>query len=446
MIQPLRVLLRSAAHVLLLGGFVFTASVVTAAEPSVRVKLELVADGLTSPLSMATLPGGHRWIVDQIGQVRHVGPDGALSEKPVLDLGDKLSTLNKNSFDERGLLDLALHPDFETNQRFFVTYIAPRRAEAPEDWDCTWRLSEFKAPASPAEPIDPSTEYVVLEFDQPYFNHNGGRIAFGPDGLLYISVGDGGSANDQGRRGPHGNGQDTTTLLGKILRIDVGDEKPYGIPKDNPFANGGGGRPEIFAYGLRNAWGLSFDRGGKRELFAADVGQALFEEVNIIVRGGNYGWAFREGFKGFDASAPNESPAEPREKGLLGESFVDPVIVYRHPTPRRLPNEHGISITGGYVYRGKAFPKLEGHYVFGDWSRHWALPQGVLLVGWRNQEVSGVDGGWPITPITVVEPKDWKTYVVGFAEDNDGELYVLTNGSNGLTPGKGRVWKILPAE
>src|SRR5207244_3277183 len=181
---------------------------------------------------------------------------------------------------------------FKGNRKVYLEYSAPRRASAPSDWDSTLHVSEFKASEADPARVDPSSERVLLEIDKPWFNHNAGCLAFGPDGYLYISVGDGGNANDEGRgHSPQGNGQDTTVLLGKILRIDVDKGNPYAIPADNPFADGKKGRPEIFAYGMRNAWRISFDRGGSHELFAGDVGQTMYEEVDIIVKVGNYGFA-----------------------------------------------------------------------------------------------------------------------------------------------------------
>jgi glucose/arabinose dehydrogenase len=171
------------------------------------------------------------------------------------------------------------------------------------------------------------------------------------------------------------------------------------------------------------------------------VGQNLFEELNIIVNGGNYGWFFREGFEAFNSSTPNEPPADGRTTGLRGEPFIDPIAVYRHPTPRRQPGEHGISVTGGYIYRGKAFPDLVGHYVYGDWSRHWALPQGQFLVAKRPDEAGKT---WTVEALKVAEPTSWKGYITGFGQGTDGELYVLTNDTNGLTPGNGKIWKLVP--
>lgn len=409
-----------------------------------RIALRPVAEGMTQPLTFTQLPGGTALVVDQPGYVWRIDPDGTRPTEPILNLTDRLSPLNHGAFDERGVLDLALHPDFDSNRRVYITYTAPRRAAAPADWDCTLRLSEFRLPSQQPLVIDPTSERVILEIDKPYSNHHSGRIAFGPDGLLYMGVGDGGNANDQGKRPESGNGQNLRTLLGKILRIDVnkpGSGTAYSIPSDNPFAGGEPGLPEIYAYGLRNVWGLSFDRGGTHELFAADVGQNLFEEVDIISKGGNYGWSLKEATAAFDAKSPNKPPGTIPTTGARGEPLLDPILQYRHTGAKKDPEAFGISITGGHVYRGKALPDLDGQYVFGDWSRNWGLPQGVILAATRP---AGTGATWAIRPVRVAEPQNFGAYITGFGEDRDGELYVLTNGSNGLTPGKGRVWKIVP--
>lgn len=421
-----------------------TASSLLSAE-AVRVALQPVAEGLTQPLTYVQLPEGPALVVDQPGWVWLMEKDGTRRAEPVLNLTNRLSALNHGAFDERGVLDLALHPQFPSNRRVFVTYTAPLRPSAPEDWDCTLRISEFTLPGTTPLRIDPASEKILLEIDKPYANHNSGRLAFGPDGLLYISVGDGGNANDQGKRPETGNGQNLRSHLGKALRIDIDRAeggRPYAIPADNPFADGREALPEIYAYGLRNIWGLTFDRGGTHELFAADVGQNLFEEVNILTKGGNYGWALREGFAAFDPKTPNKPPEVVPTTGPRGEPLVEPILQYRHTGPRRDPEALGISITGGYVYRGRALGDLAGHYVFGDWSRNWGLPQGVLLVARRPDAATS---RWKIDPIEVVSPEKFAGYITGFGQDNDGELYVMTNESNGLTPGKGRVWKLVPA-
>lgn len=420
------------------------------AEPA-RIALKLVAEGVVEPVSFNALPDGRALVADQVGFIRLMQVGGGLTEAPVLDLTAKLSALNKNSFDERGLLCLALPADFAKSRRLFACYTAPRRASAPADYDCTLRVSEFRLPDAAPLKIDSATEKIVLEVDKPYFNHNGGRIAFGPDGFLYISVGDGGGPKgcDLGLgHAPEGNGQNLRTLLAKILRLDVSGADAtrgtaYRIPKDNPFANGQAGRPEIFAYGVRNPWAISFDRGGRHELFEGDVGQMRWEEVNIIVKGGNYGWPLREGFDGMNREHPELAPTEPKaEKGLRGEPLTDPIAVYKNVSGwKGDPDAMGCSETGGYVYRGQALPDLVGHYVYGDWSGTQGTPQGRLFVARRP---AGGQGRWTVESLRVNGPGKFFGCVAAFGEDNDGELYVLTNGSTTLTPGRGKVWKIVP--
>lgn len=426
-----------------------TALVFGTVHAATQVALQLVAEGVVSPVSYAALPDGRALVADQIGFVRLLERGGALAETPVLSLTNRLSAINRGAFDERGLQCLAPHPRFTENRRVFLTYTAPRRATAPAEYDCTLRLSEFTLPAAEPLRLDAASEKVVLEVDKPYFNHNGGRIAFGPDGYLYVSVGDGGGPKgcDLGMgHAPEGNGQNLQTLLAKILRIDVNGADTargtaYRIPTDNPFADGKGGLPEIFAYGVRNPWSMTFDRGGDRALYVADVGQMRWEEVNIITKGGNYGWPLREGFEGFNREKPALAPTEPKpEKGLRGEPLLDPVAVYKNVSGfRGDPDVKGNSVTGGYVYRGKAFPEFVGHYLYGDWSGTQGTPQGRLFVAKRP--ASG-NGPWEVESLRVGRPYGC---VTAFGEDNEGELYVLTNGSTALVPGRGKIWKLVPA-
>jgi glucose/arabinose dehydrogenase len=427
-------------------------SVSVQAEPA-HVSLKLVADGVVEPVSFVPLADGRALVADQVGYIRLLKAGGGLTETPVADLRGALSAINQNSFDERGLLCLALHPDFAKNRRLFACYTAPRRASAPAEYDCTLRVSEFTLPAAEPLKVDPASEKIVLEVDKPYFNHNGGRIAFGPDGLLYISVGDGGGPKgcDIGLgHVPEGNGQNLHTLLAKILRVDVSGAdaatgKAYRIPSDNPFADGKEGLPEIYAYGVRNPWAISFDRGGQHELFEGDVGQMRWEEVNIIAKGGNYGWPLREGFDGMNREHPELAPTEPKaEKGLRGEPLIDPIAVYKNISGwRQDTNALGCSVTGGYVYRGKALPEFTGHYVYGDWSGTQGQPQGRLFVARRP---AGGKGQWAVEPLRVSGAGKFFGCVTAFGQDNDGEVYVLTNGSTTLTPGRGKIWKIVPEE
>ena len=354
--------------------------------------------------------------------------------------------------EERGLLGLALHPQFKSNHKLYAVYSAPRRASAPPEWDHTERLSEFLTSTSNVATANPASERIILEVDEPDWNHNSGRIAFGPDGFLYWSIGDGGAPNDVGdpdRGRGHareGNAQNLQTLLGKILRLDIDQGPPYGIPKDNPYADGTKGRPEIFAYGLRNPWGLSFDRSGKHDLIVTDVGQERWEEINVIVNGGNYGWRLREGFDGFDPNNSRSAPTNAATVDANGKPFVDPVFVYKTMRGRgNVPDSYGVTIIGGYVYRGVSFPSLVGKYVFADWTRNMGIGDGTLLVATRPAPGSGSER-WTAQPLALKDFPDGriKAFVWALGEDEDGELYVLTNGANLVTGARGKVFKLVP--
>ena len=316
------------------------------------------------------------FVVEQRGVIVAVSESTPGEAARFLDISDRVN----RGGSEEGLLGLAFDPAFAENGRFFVYYSAagPRRSV----------LSRFERLGDGA---NPDSELVILEVEQPYRNHNGGMIAFGPDGHLYVALGDGGSADD-----PQGNGQDPSTLLGSVLRIDVGnasEAQPYVAPPDNPFASDGRGRPEVWAYGLRNPWRFSFDR-ETGELWAGDVGQRQFEEIDVVRAGANYGWNTMEGAHCFERSVCDPS------------GLTLPVAEYSHA--------QGCSVTGGYVYRGSAVPLLAGWYVYGDYctGRIWAVPA-------DGQQ--GLEG---------VEIADSGFSVSSFGEDANGELYVIDYGGS----------------
>lgn len=316
------------------------------------------------------------FVLEQAGVIRVFENRREVSEAPVfLDIRDRV----RDSGNEEGLLGLAFHPNYGENGTFFIDYTAsnPRRTV----------IARFRVdPSDPLRALKDSEE-VVLEVPQPYGNHNAGQIVFGPDGYFYVTLGDGGSGGD-----PENNGQDATTLLGSILRIDVDaapDGSTYGIPADNPFAgNTNGRREEIFAYGLRNPWRISFDEESGR-LWAADVGQNAYEEVDVIEKGRNYGWNVMEGFHCYKPSS-----------GCDKEGIVEPVAEYDH--------SQGSSITGGYVYRGENVPQLSGKYVYADYTsgRIWTL----------DYDGASAD---------VSELFDTSLNISSFGVDQDDELYLL---------------------
>jgi glucose/arabinose dehydrogenase len=301
-----------------------------------------------------------------------------------LDIRDRVQYDDRQN--EEGFLGLAFHPKFKENGEFFVYYSVKPTEEHPHQTV----VSRFHVLHNDPNRADPKSEQVLLRIDARYWNHKGGTLVFGPDGYLYIGLGDGGLAND-----PHENGQNLNTLLGKILRIDVDHKDPgleYAIPKDNPFANRKDARGEIWVYGIRNVWRIAFDRATK-ELWAGDVGQDTWEEIDIITRGGNYGWNLREGLHPF---GPKGSP--PRA------DIIEPIWEYNHSV--------GKSIIGGSVYRGKKLPALEGAYVYADYvtGQIWAL--------WYDREKKQVAANRTI--------REKGLPILSFGTDDEGEIYFLT--------------------
>ncbi len=400
------------------------------------IGLELLAERFTSPVALADPGDGRLFVVDQIGRIYAIHPDRPQQRAVFLDVTERLVRLNPG-YDERGLLGLAFHPRFEHNGRFFVFYSAPPRAGAPPGWNCTSRLAEYRVSGDP-DRADAASERLLMAIDKPQPNHNGGHICFGPDGYLYISLGDGGGANDRGagHNPAIGNGQDTHTPLGKILRIDVDreeGERAYGIPPDNPFVRGGG-LPEIFAYGLRNPYHIAFDAGGDRALFTGDVGQNRWEEVDIVVRGGNYGWNIREGMHCF-----NPHDGARCYLGSAGEELIDPILEYPNLSNRM--GGIGSAVIGGYVYRGSAIPFLRGRYVFGDYTGSRRAGAGRIFVGIPPAREGG---RWTMDALEVDGRVDLGEYVLAFGEDADRELYLLSSEGGGPSDSGGRVYRIVP--
>lgn len=413
----------------------------TDGEREVSIGLREIASDLAVPvyLTEADDGTGRLFVVDQPGQIRIV-EDGQLRDAPYLDLADSLVELDPN-YDERGLLGLAFHPDYAQNGRLFVYSSRPLRDGAPDGWDHTSRLSEFRVSENDANRVDPASERVVLEVDQPFANHNAGHIAFGDDGYLYVPLGDGGNGgdidppgDDRGRP-DEGHGQTTSTLLGSVLRLDVDDGDPYGIPPDNPFV-GEEPRDEIWAYGFRNPYGLSVDL-ETGDLYAADAGQALYEELNLLERGGNFGWNIREGTACFDPANFVEPPAQCPDSGARGEALVPPVVEYR-----RGP-EAGSVIVAGIRYRGADVPELSGQLLFGDYGSIRFRPTGILYVA----EPTG-EPPWEPRRVRVATPLDGRSdgnlhrWVLGVSQDLDGEAYVLTTKEGGPTGSTGQVFLV----
>jgi len=399
-----------------------------------RLSVETVATGLTAPLAMA-VPETNAvgaYVVDQVGLVRVLDGSGLRAE-PFLDVRDRMVPLR--GYEERGLLGIALHPDFDENGRVFLRYSGPG---APTGYSHTFVLSEFQASPDRTR-ADPASERRLLEIPEPQSNHNAGPIAFGPDGYLYVAVGDGGAGDDRGRghvsdwydENDGGNGQDVTeNLLGSVLRIDVDDRaggREYAIPQDNPLV-GREGLDEHYAWGFRNPWGMSFTG---EELFVADVGQNRFEEVDLVEAGGNYGWNVREGTHCFSTRSPSTPPETCPAATPDGDPLRDPIIEYSHGGP-----VGGAAVVGGYLYMGEAIPGLQDTYVFADWRAN-----GRLYVATRADE-----GLWPLTPIPVSGTPSFGDMVLGFGRDLDGELYVLTTGRSTVSGSTGAVHRLRAPE
>ena len=392
------------------------------------IALHSVANGFVAPNLAIPAPGiaGHLFVVDQIGEIWQV--DLASGDKTLLlDLSAELIEVGQlfgaNTFDERGLLGLAFHPDFASNGLMYTYQSEPVNGVADYSTIPNGAIAQHQSVIAQwivNNPLDSSrtvgSKKVLLRIDQPQFNHDGGMLAFGDDGYLYISLGDGGNEDDQGTgHSIQGNSQDTGNPLGSILRINplntiasdsLSTNGQYYIPANNPFVGIANQLDEIYAYGLRNVFRFSFDR-ASGELRAADVGQNDIEEVNLIELGGNYGWNAKEGSFFFHANGNQRGYVSLEQSPDASEEMIDPVLEYDH--------DDGLSVIGGYVYRGNQVTALSGKYLFGDWSRDFTQPLGRLFYQDGNAiKELNVQGGLNL-------------FVNGFGQDQDGELYVLGN-------------------
>ncbi len=358
--------------------------------PHITVKQTYPKVQMQRPMWLCESPDGTKrlFVVEQRGRILILPKDkNDSATKTFLEISDR-KPFEKN---EEGLLGLAFHPKYKSNGKFYIFYSQQNPLRS--------FVSEFTVSKDP-DVADKSSERILMQWERPAWNHDGGQVDFGPDGYLYIGVGDGGGKNDQ-----YGNAQKPDTLMAKILRIDVNSRTgslPYGIPKDNPFVKDKAFRPEIYAWGLRNPWRFSFDR-KTGLLYCGDVGQDKWEEIDIIQKGGNYGWSYREGLHAFKDEAP---PARAK--------FIDPILEYPHNAQLSTNHLPGISITGGYVYRGKKIPGLNGVYLYADWgtSHLWGLR-------YEHGKVTK-DELLEMAP-KVFPPRQ----ISSFGEDADGELYLL---------------------
>ena len=414
---------------------------------TIPIGVEEIASGFVSPVLLVNSPGriGRRFVIDQIGKIWELTRSGQRLPEPFLDISSKITPLTP-AYDERGLLGLAFHPDFDRNGRFFVFYTAPPGPHTPAGYNNRTTIAEYRANGG-QKVVDPATERIVLQVEHPQANHNGGTIAFGPDGYLYISIGDGGGRDDEQlghvpdwyEFNAGGNGQDrASNLLGNILRIDVDNGTPYGIPRDNPFVDAEG-LDEIWAYGFRNPYRFSFDMGGSNALLVSDAGQELWEEVSRVVRRGNYGWNVKEGTHCFDAENPTIPPATcPSVDPTTGEPLRDPVIEFANS---KQAGGLALTVIGGNVYRGRRVPALAGMYIFGGATDAFALPNGRLFASAQEGE-----GRWTMHEL-LLNGTDRLGYVVkGFGIDGEGNVYVSASKILGPTGTTGTIFKIVQPE
>jgi glucose/arabinose dehydrogenase len=412
------------------------ASALPSQEAAPDVSLEEVVDGLSTPVAMVPIPGNdaHALILEQTGRIWVLDGDDLLAE-PFLDLTSRLVELSRD-YDERGLLGLSFHPDYADNGRVFIYYSAPLRDGAAAGQDHTNRLSEFRVEPG-ALRVDAASERPILEFEQPQPNHSGGALGFGPDGYLYLGAGDGGGTGDASEgHSPQGNAQDTSKLNGKILRLDVDGADPYAIPPDNPFA-AGGGAPEIYAHGFRNPWRLAWEPDGERRLIVSDVGYGRYEEIDVVERGGNYGWRIREGAHCLDVQEPLTPLASCPVAGENGDPLIDPVAEYTH-------TDVGVAVVGGFVYRGSAIPALAGRYIFADFSRQWTTDPPVGHGSLLAAEPAGADAPWSWRELALGDGQR-PNFITGIGEDAAGELYLMVREELGPEGTTGRVLRVVAA-
>lgn len=435
----------------LIAAVLLLATVPTSTHAEVNARL--VVDGLASPLQLLAPPDetDRRFILDQNGQIIILSADDNVNETPFLDLSDRLVAL-RDGFEERGLLGFAFHPNFAENGRFYVHYSAPLREDAPENWDHTAVISEFTVSMENPDKADSDSERKILQVHQVNRKTNAGALAFGPDGYLYIAMGEGGGSHGVGEvkygalEVPERNNiwdhqaQDIHSLHGKILRIDVDQGWPgYAVPSTNPFV-GKPGRDEIYAWGFRNHYRMGFDSAGDRDLMVAAVSEALWETVYQVNHPGNYGWPIREGSFCYDRQSPLNPPETCPAVGPNGWLIQSPVIEYPNLNITKSPIDReplGSAIVGGEVYRGDQLPGLQGGFVFADYSANPKEPSGQVFLARPSGDIGAL---WNIDPVLQLTAR-----AQGMGVDSAGELYVLTRESFAPAGDTGKVFKLVPA-
>jgi glucose/arabinose dehydrogenase len=408
---------------------------------SAKVDMQLVADGFVSPIGVVASPDntGRLFVIDQVGKIWIIDQTGNKLSTPFMDVSSTMVPLTTN-YDERGLLGLAFHPQFATNHKFYIYYQLPPRTANSNNLS---RISEFQT--SDANLADMGSEKIILELDDPQNNHNGGTLAFGPDGFLYISIGDGGSGNDVAdghvddwyAANSGGNGQDIeANLFGNILRIDVNNGSPYGIPADNPFVNKDG-LDEIYAYGFRNPFRMSFDMGGNHDLIAGDAGQGLFEEIDLVTEGGNYGWNVKEGRACFNAAANTTTLPSCPAMDNFNNPLIDPVVVVNNAGNPQ--GGRATTIIGGNVYRGTAIPGYQGKYIFGSFGQGGTPANAELFISTPAGQTD-----WGFEEINLAShPDDIGYFLKGFGQDNNGEIYLTVSSNLGPSGTTGKVFRLI---
>ncbi|XP_074024738.1 HHIP-like protein 2 [Numenius arquata] len=403
-------------------------SVVEDRRGCLQLCLTEVANGLRNPVLMVHAKDRtHRmFVAEQLGVIWVYLPDGSRLEEPFLDI-KSIVLATPWLGDERGFLGMAFHPQHKYNRKFYIyySYMDKNRVEKI-------RISELKVLVSDVNKADPLSERNLLELEEPAANHNGGQLLFGVDGYMYLFTGDGGKAGDP--FGKFGNAQNKSALLGKVLRIDVDgkspDGKPYRTPPDNPFVLDPTARPEVYAYGVRNMWRCAVDRGdpvtkkGRGRIFCGDVGQNRFEEIDIVVKGGNYGWRAKEGFECYDTKLCHNSSLDD----------ILPIFAYGRNV--------GKSVTGGYVYRGCESPNLNGLYIFGDFmnGRLMALQEEEKTNKWKKQDICIGSTKACAFPGMI---SSYSKFIISFAEDEAGELYFMSTSYPSAYAPHGSLYKFI---
>lgn len=431
-----------AAHAQLLPG---------AIQPgTVQIALKPVASGLTAPVMATPLPGSSAdlLVVDQAGKIIDLH-NGVAQATPFLNLSALEAAVPLSaSYDERGLLSVAFDPNFlnatTSGYHMLYTYQSEAAGTAPADFGPAAGtltglinhqnvLSSWKVSAANPLVVDTSTRVDLLREDHPALNHNGGTIAFGPDGDLYLAIGDGGSANDTGNGHivSTGNAQALSVIMGKMIRIDPHGSNSangkYGIPAGNPFISTPSALPEIYAYGLRNPYKFSFDP-ATGQLIEADVGQNNVEEVNRITAGGNYGWGVKEGTFLFNRTGVDAGTVGANSSGLPA-GMIDPLLEYDHTA--------GTAVVGGFVYHGSLFPQLDGKYVFGDFSNGAFVAPGNGRLFYADLNSGAINEFSMSAPLGL--------WLKGFGQDASGEMYVMASTNLGPAGTTGVVLEIAPA-